>query len=336
MILIGVVIVIGIVAFFVGRARTQKGNAQWRQQAAALLDELSDAGINLAAAQQSAIPVLAARTEGRLVQLNAQLSSLHQTRPVGNGTERARAGDQRLQHIARDAHADHARPAGHGVAGGSERRERWRAARQHGAVREAELAGGRHHRMRFGWRAVLAMPLLALVSCGGGSTEAAAASPQDLQDKMALVQQQFETEQAVLDKQRDSALDIASGGGAPGAGAPPTLFELLRDPAAFLEEAGSAAEATAGATHSPSHGRRMPMPGVRRTRRAGTPTSSSSTAAPMCFLRSWPSSTSTAGRTSAAQLVAAAEAQGLGEGMAASGDPTAGIDLNALLDRLND
>ena len=74
-------IVIGIVAFFAGRARTQKGNAQWRQQAAGLLDELSDAGINLAAAQPSAIPVLAARTEGRLVQLNAQLSSLHQRGP---------------------------------------------------------------------------------------------------------------------------------------------------------------------------------------------------------------------------------------------------------------
>ncbi len=56
----------------------------------------------------------------------------------------------------------------------------------------------------------------------------------------------------------------------------------------------------------------------------------------MCFLRSWPSSTRTAGRTRPRQLVAAAEAQGLGEGMAASGDPTAGIDLNALLDRLND
>ena len=81
LILIGIVIVIGIVAFFAGRARAQKANAQWRQQAAALLDELSDVGINLAAAQQSAIPVIAARTEGRLVQLNAQLSRLHQRGP---------------------------------------------------------------------------------------------------------------------------------------------------------------------------------------------------------------------------------------------------------------
>jgi hypothetical protein len=189
--------------------------------------------------------------------------------------------------------------------------------------------------MRFGWRVVLAMPLLALVSCGGGSSDAAAPSPQDLQDKMALVQQQFETEQAVLDKQRDSALDIASGGGAPGAGAPPTLFELLRDPAAFLEEAGSAAEATsvdaltvAWAVHADAwcaqdsaswgadfflvYGGSHVLPAL------------------VAFIDEY------CGPDKASQLVAAAEAQGLGEGMAASGDPTAGIDLNALLDRLND
>jgi hypothetical protein len=81
LILIGIVIVLGIVALFVGRSRSQKAQAQWRQQAAAILNELSDVGINLAAAQQSAIPVIAVRTEGRLVQLNAQLSSIHQRGP---------------------------------------------------------------------------------------------------------------------------------------------------------------------------------------------------------------------------------------------------------------
>ncbi len=81
LILVGVVIVVGIVAFFVGRTRTQKTNADWRQQASALLDELSDAGISLAAAQPSAIPVLATRTEARLVQLNAELATLHHSGP---------------------------------------------------------------------------------------------------------------------------------------------------------------------------------------------------------------------------------------------------------------
>ena len=81
LILIGIVIVVGIVAFFVGRSRSLKAKQVWTQQASALLDELSDVGINLAAAQPSAIPVIAARTEGRLVQLNAQLSSIHQRGP---------------------------------------------------------------------------------------------------------------------------------------------------------------------------------------------------------------------------------------------------------------
>jgi hypothetical protein len=81
LILIGVVIVVGIVAFFVARSRSLKAKQAWKQQATALLDELSDVGINLAAAQPSAIPVIAARTEGRLVQLNAQLSTVHQRGP---------------------------------------------------------------------------------------------------------------------------------------------------------------------------------------------------------------------------------------------------------------
>jgi hypothetical protein len=76
-----VVIVVGIVAFFVARSRSLKAKQAWQQQATALLDELSDVGINLAAAQPSAIPVIAARTEGRLVQLNAQLSTVHQRGP---------------------------------------------------------------------------------------------------------------------------------------------------------------------------------------------------------------------------------------------------------------
>ena len=82
LILIGVVIVVGIVAFFVARSRSLKAKQAWKQQATALLDELSDVGINLAAAQPSAIPVIAARTEGRLVQLNAQLSTVHQRGPT--------------------------------------------------------------------------------------------------------------------------------------------------------------------------------------------------------------------------------------------------------------
>jgi hypothetical protein len=189
--------------------------------------------------------------------------------------------------------------------------------------------------MRFGWRPAVPLALLALVSCGGGASDAAAASPQDLQDKMALVQQQFVAEQAVLDKQKDSALDIASGGGAPGAGAPPTLFELLRDPSVLLEEAGDAAEATsvdtlagAWAAHDDAwcaqdsshwdddfflaYGGAHVLPAL------------------VAFIDEY------CGPDKAGQLVTAAEAQGLGEGMAASGDPTAGIDLRALLDRLND
>lgn len=82
LILIGVVIVVGIVGFFVARSRSLKAKQAWKQQTTALLDELSDVGINLAAAQPSAIPVIAARTEARLVQLNAQLSTVHQRGPT--------------------------------------------------------------------------------------------------------------------------------------------------------------------------------------------------------------------------------------------------------------
>lgn len=189
--------------------------------------------------------------------------------------------------------------------------------------------------MKFGRGLMVPLSLLALVSCSGGSSDAAAASPQDLQDKMSLVRDQFEAEQAVLDKQRDSALDIASGGGAPGAGAPPTLFELLSDPSVFLEEAGDAAEATsvdslttawtehadAWCAEDPStwdddfflvYGRAHVLPAL------------------VAFLDSY------CGTAKATVLVAAAKAHGLGDGMAASRDATAGIDLDALLERLND
>lgn len=81
LILVGAMIVVGIVAFFWSRTREQKRRQDWKQQAAAILDELSDVGINLAAAQASAIPVIAGRTEARLVQLNAQLASVHQRGP---------------------------------------------------------------------------------------------------------------------------------------------------------------------------------------------------------------------------------------------------------------
>lgn len=81
LVVVGAAIVVGIVAFFWSRTREQKRRQDWKQQAAAILDELSDVGINLAAAQASAIPVIAGRTEARLVQLNAQLASVHQRGP---------------------------------------------------------------------------------------------------------------------------------------------------------------------------------------------------------------------------------------------------------------
>jgi len=81
LILVGIVIVAGIVFLFVGRARAQKAKEVWEQQVGALLDELSGIGITLVAAQPSALPALASRTEGRLMQLNAQLTTIHQRGP---------------------------------------------------------------------------------------------------------------------------------------------------------------------------------------------------------------------------------------------------------------
>lgn len=81
LVLIAVVVVGGIIAWFVGRSRGQQAKSDWHRQATALLDELSDVGINLAAAQPSAIPTLAPRIESRLVALNGQLASVHQRGP---------------------------------------------------------------------------------------------------------------------------------------------------------------------------------------------------------------------------------------------------------------
>ena len=184
--------------------------------------------------------------------------------------------------------------------------------------------------MRLGWR--LAAPsVLAFVSaCGGGTTEAAAASPEALQQKMAVVQRQFESEQAVLDNNKASGLDIVSGGGLPFTGPGPTLFDVLGDPTILLGAAGDAAEATAAGTlttawtaHADAwcaqdpaswdddfflvYGGAHVLPAL------------------VAFVDTY------CGDERAADLVAAATARGLGEGMAASGDPAAGIDLDALL-----
>ena len=82
LILIAVVVVGGIIAWFVGRSRAQQAKSDWHRQATALLDELSDVGINLAAAQPSALPVIAPRIESRLVALNGQLATVHQRGPT--------------------------------------------------------------------------------------------------------------------------------------------------------------------------------------------------------------------------------------------------------------
>ena len=81
LVLIAVVVVGGIIAWFVGRSRGQQAKSDWHRQATALLDELSDVGINLAAAQASALPVIAPRIEARLVALNGQLANVHQRGP---------------------------------------------------------------------------------------------------------------------------------------------------------------------------------------------------------------------------------------------------------------
>lgn len=81
LVLIAVVVVGGIIAWFAGRARAQREKSDWHRQATALLDELSDVGINLAAAQPSAMQVVAPRVESRLVALNGHLATVHQQGP---------------------------------------------------------------------------------------------------------------------------------------------------------------------------------------------------------------------------------------------------------------
>ncbi len=337
LILIGIVIVLGIVAFFVGRSRSLKAKQVWKQQATALLDELSDVGINLAAAQPSAIPVIAARTEGRLVQLNAQLSTIHQRGPSAVERNALGARDQRVEHAPRDAHPDHAGASWHAGARRGEHLERRSDARQHRPLREAQLVGGRHHHMTKVWRAwgpamVCAALAVSVVSaCGGDSPAAASADPQDLQKKMQIVQQQFQAEQQVLDKNQDSILNIVSGGGTQ---APADFFDFLRDPGILLTEIGDATEATspddllvAWQAHADAwcalgssdfddaffkvYGGAHVLPAL------------------VVFLDS------SCGSEAAAALVAAADADGLGEGMASSGNPAAGIDLDELLTRLS-
>jgi hypothetical protein len=194
------------------------------------------------------------------------------------------------------------------------------------------------------WRSAWLCGLLsvcALAACGGGSTAVASApatsaaaisaDPEVLQAKMQIVQQQFQAEQQVLAQNKDSLLNIVAGGGAE---APANLFDVLRDPTILLRDIGDAAEsgsindlvagwqAHAGAwcTLGPNHfddaffrayGGAHVLPAL------------------VAFLDTY------CGKADAAALVRAADARGLGEGMAASKDPTAGIDLDQLLTRLN-
>ena len=172
--------------------------------------------------------------------------------------------------------------------------------------------------------------VLAVAACDGGSTAATSADPEDLQAKMQIVQQQFQAEQQVLDKNQDSILNIVSGGGAQ---APANLFDFLHDPGILFGEIGAAAEASpddllvgwqahadAWCALGPGdfdddffdvYGAAHVLPAL------------------VAFLDSY------CGNGEAAALVAAADAHGLGEGMASSGDPTAGIDLDELLTRLS-
>ena len=184
------------------------------------------------------------------------------------------------------------------------------------------------------WRAtvVASVGLVSLAACGGGSTVAAAPSPDELQSKMAIVQQQFKAEQDVLAKNDQSILNIVSGGGAQ---TPATLLDVLLDPTIALRAMGEAAEATppdalvqAWGPHADEfcslgpadwnddfflvYGGAHVLPAM------------------VAFLDA------SCGLPTATELVAAAKARGLGEGMVASGNPDAGVDLDALLQRLAD
>ena len=181
------------------------------------------------------------------------------------------------------------------------------------------------------WGPAVVCAALAVAACDSGSNAIASGDPQDLQRKMEVVEQQFQAEQQVLAKNQDSILNIVSGGGAQ---VPASFFDFLHDPAILLAAIGDAAEATSSddllvgwQAHADAwcalgpgdfdddffevYGGAHVLPAL------------------VAFLDSY------CGHADAAALVAAADAHGLGEGMASSGVPTAGIDLDELLSRLS-
>ena len=175
------------------------------------------------------------------------------------------------------------------------------------------------------------LAVTALSACGGDSPAAASADPQDLQKKMEIVQQQFQAEQQVLDKNQDSILNIVSGGGAR---VPADFFDFLRDPGILLAEVGDAAEATspdALLVGWQAHGDAWCALGPNNFDDGFFKVYGGAHVLPalVVFLDS------SCGSEAAAALVAAADAHGLGVGMASSGNPAAGIDLDELLTRLS-
>ena len=181
------------------------------------------------------------------------------------------------------------------------------------------------------WGPAMVCGVLAVAACDGGSTAVASGDPQDLQRKMQIVQQQFQAEQQVLDKNQDSILNIVAGGGAP---TPPSFFDFLRDPSILLGAIGDAAEATT--TDDMLVGWQAHAdawcalgPGDFDDDFFEVYGGAHVLSALVAFLYSY------CGHAEAAALVTAADAHGLGEGMASSGVPTAGIDLDELLTRLS-
>ncbi|HTN80470.1 MAG TPA: hypothetical protein VMK16_12405 [Acidimicrobiales bacterium] len=176
--------------------------------------------------------------------------------------------------------------------------------------------------------------LVAIPACGGGTGKDVAASPQSLQDKMAIVQQQYQAEQAVLAKGKDTLLGVVSGGGAR---QPATLLDVLEDPTVLLSALGDELEATA--TSSPD-GLLVDWSNHADVWCAQAATSWDDDfflvyggphvlSALVAFLDS------ACGRESAASLVAAADARGRGDGMVVTRNPDAGVNLDELLARLD-
>ena len=161
-------------------------------------------------------------------------------------------------------------------------------------------------------------------------SKAAAADPQDLQKKMEIVQQQFQAEQQVLDKNQDSILNIVSGGAR--TGAEPTIFDFLRDPGILSAEIGDAAEATAPDDARRGLGRRMPMRGARSGPGDFDDDFFKVYGGAHVLPRWWRSSTRPADSEGRRLSSPRRTPDGLGEGMASSGNPIAGIDLDELLD----